>query len=383
MSSEKYETLAGILCAVLALSSGIAACSSDSKPSNNGTSGSSGEAGTPGSSGDGGVPSVGGGGGTPGVAGDGGMPSVGGDGGTPGAGGTAGIGGDAGASGAGGAPAEPPSEDDSLCGERPGGLLWADHVVRFETADGDVVQLARTYEGSGVGESSLYGLDGMALRVDGEEICVGAGDTLEYTNTHHNWHDVASGTKDGIRYEYTANFDAEDTLAIFDENDDAILSPTPLIQTGAPPFCINCMRSFTLGISEVVANNTSLYPDEASEHEPLIELYNVGSDDIDLTGWTLSNAFAERDKWTFPSVTIPRHETLVIFADGDTSQGSLHTNFELSADGGQLVLTAPSGKTDGGFVYGPQAADESLAYSWSTGGYETLDTPTPGEPPPE
>lgn len=350
MFSERRETLAGILCAVLASSSGSFACSSDSQPSDDGVSGSGGEAGTPGSSGDGGSP---------------------------------GAGGDPGASGAGGASGEPATADDSLCGKRPGGVLFADHVMRFETAEGDVVQLARSYEGSGAGESSLYGLDGMALRLNGEEICVGAADTLEYTNTHHNWHDVARGSKDGIRYEMTTNFDGEDTLAIFDETDNAILSPTALIQTGAPPFCINCMRSFVLGISEVVANNTSLYADEGSEHEPLIELYNVGGEDIDLTGWTLSDAFSERDKWSLPSITIPRHETLVIFADGDTSQGSLHASFQLSAAGGQLVLTAPDGRTDGGFSYGPQAPDESLAYSWSTGGYETLDAPTPGEPPPE
>jgi hypothetical protein len=268
-----------------------------------------------------------------------------------------------------------------LCGRRPGGGLFTDHVVRYETADGDVVQLARTYEGGGVGESSLYGLDGMALRVDGEEICVGAGDTLEYTNTHHNWHDVARGSKAGIRYEMTMNFDGDDTLAIFDQADNALLSPTALVQTGAPPFCINCMRSFVLGISEVVANNTSLHADESSEYEPLIELYNVGSDDIDLTGWKLSDAFSDRDKWKLPSVTIPRNGTLVVFADGETSQGSLHASFQLNAAGGQLVLTAPDGKTDGGFSYGPQAPDESLAYSLSSGGYEVLDTPTPGEPP--
>jgi hypothetical protein len=342
--------LAGILCTVLALGSGSLACSSDSQPSGAGASGSGGAAGMPGSSGAGAMP---------------------------------GAGGEPGASGAGGAPGEPPTADDSLCGKRPGGALFTDHVVRFETADGDVVQLARRYEGSGAGESSLYGLDGMALLVDGEEICVGAGDALDYTNTHHNWHDVARGSKNGIRYEMTTNFDGDDTLAIFDESDNAILPPTALVQTGAPPFCINCMRSFVLGISEVVANNTSLYADEASEFEPLIELYNVGGDDIDLTGWTLSDAFSERDKWSLPSVTLPRHQTLVIFADGDTSQGSLHASFQLSPAGGQLVLTAPNGKTDGGFSYGPQAADKSLAYSWSTGGYEALDTPTPGEPPPE
>jgi hypothetical protein len=356
MFSEKREIRAGVVCALVALSSGSLACSSNTQPSAGGVSGSGAAAGSSGS------------GATPGTGGD------------PGASGT---GGDSGASGAGGASGAAPTADDSLCGKRPGGALLADHVLRFETADGDVVQLARSYEGSGAGESSLYGLEGMALRVDGEEICVGGGDTLDYTNTHHNWHDVARGSKGGIRYEVTLNFDGEDTLAIFDAADNAILTPTGLIQTGAPPFCLNCMRPFVLGISEIVANNTSLYADEALEHEPLIELYNAGGEDTDLTGWTLSDAFGVRGKWSLPSVTIPRHETLVIFADGETSQGALHASFQLSAAGGQLVLTAPNGRTDGGFSYGPQAADESFAFSWSSAGYEKLETPTPGEPPAE
>jgi hypothetical protein len=363
MSFEKRDPVAGILGAFLALSSGSLACSSDGKPSDR-VAGAAGQAGSLGSSGDGGGPGAAG---KPGAsAGDGGVP---------------GAGGDLGASGAGGAPGA--TGDDSLCGKRPGGVLFADHVLRFETAAGDVVQLARGYEGSGAGESSLYRLDGMGLRLNGEEICVGVTDTLDYTNTHHNWHDVARGSKDGIRYEMTTNFDGQDTLAVYDEADNAILSPTPLIQTGAPPFCSNCMRPFVLGISEVVASNTSFYADEGSEYEPLIELYNTGSDDIDLAGWTLSDAFSDRQKWSLPSMTIPRHETRVIYADGDPSQGALHANFELSAAGGQLVLTGPDGRTDGGFSYGPQAPDESFAFSWTTGGYETVETPTPGEPPPE
>ena len=71
-----------------------------------------------------------------------------------------------------------------------------------------------------------------------------------------------------------------------------------------------------------------------------------------------------------------------MFADGETAEGPLHANFELNAAGGQVILTAPDGSTDGGVEYPAQAPDQSLAYTW-TDGYVTSDAPALGEPPPE
>jgi hypothetical protein len=256
--------------------------------------------------------------------------------------------------------------------------------LRFETAAGDVLQLQRAYDMWGVGESVIYRLDGMGVRFDGQEICIGASDTLEYRNTHHNWFDEAHGEKDGRRYSLLMKWDADDVFAVYEEGGAAVLEPHPVVWTGFPAFCgPNCGQSTMVGISELVVNNVSLYPDETDEHEPLIELFNADSDDIDLTGWTLSNAFSERDSWTFPSGTmLLRHDTLVVFADGETEEGPLHAGFELSAEGGEVVLTAADGSTDGGFEYGAQAADVGYAFSWNAGGYVTAEA-TPGEPSPE
>jgi hypothetical protein len=287
-------------------------------------------------------------------------------------------------SGSGGSAGAPPLERDVLCGARPGGSLVGEHVLRFETAAGDVVQLQRAYETWGVGESVIYRLDAMGVRFNGEEICIGDSDTLEYLNTHHNWFDEAHGEKDGLRYRLALQFSGVNTFAVFDEDDAAVLEPTPVVWTGFPTFCPTCMQSQTVAITEVLANNRSFHADEDSEYEPLIEIYNPSSDDLDLTGWTLSNAFSERDRWTFASgTTLLRHETIVVFADGETAEGPLHTNFELSASGGQVILTAPDGSTDGGVEYPALAPDESFAYSWSEGGYVKSDEPGVGDPPPE
>jgi hypothetical protein len=313
-------------------------------------------------------------GGTSGAGGSGGKGGSAGSGAKPGDGGAAGDGG----GGTGGG-----SSRDTLCGVRPGGTLWGEHVLRLETAAGDVVQLERAYESVGVGESAIFRLDGMGVRFDGDEICMGAGDTLEYVNTHHNWYDEAHGEKDGRRYSLVIDWQVGTTFAVSDESGLSVLDPALGVWTGSPVFCSNCLEGITVGISEIVANNVSLYPDEADEREPLIELYNAGAEDVDLTGWTLSNTFANRELWAFSSGTmLLRHQTLVVFADGETAEGPLHASFELSADGGQVILTAPDGSTDGGVEYGPQAPDSGYAFSWNEGGYVTTGA-TPGAPPPE
>jgi hypothetical protein len=384
MSSERTLPL---LVSVLVIGASVA-CSDSEPGDDDASSGAGGTGGSVGKGGNAGNAGSAGGSGTDGngeagIGGEGGMPGAGGSAaGSAGESGAPGAGGDDGSSGSGGSSGAP-AASDVRCGVRPGGDLAGEHVLRFETAAGDVVQLQRAYESAGVGESSIYRLDGMGVRFNGEEICIGASDTLEYINTHHNWFDEAHGTKDGLRYQLALQFSGQSTFAVFDENDAAVLEPVPVVWTGFPQFCYTCMQAQAVAITEVLANNTSFHADEDSEYEPLIEIFNAGSDDIDLTGWTLSNSFSERDRWTFESGTmLLRHETILVFADGETAEGPLHANFELNAAGGQVILTAPDGSTDGGVEYPAQAPDQSLAYTW-TDGYVTSDAPALGEPPPE
>jgi hypothetical protein len=130
-------------------------------------------------------------------------------------------------------------------------------------------------------------------------------------------------------------------------------------------------------------NNVSALADEREEFEPWIELYNPASEDLDLSGYTLSDDFGERARWALPPVTIPGFQVLTIFADGEPEDGPLHTNFRLSAEGGELVLTRPDGQTDGGFVFGSMPADASLEFAWDAGDYVPTREPTPNAPPAE
>jgi hypothetical protein len=279
---------------------------------------------------------------------------------------------------------------DELCGERPSGSVWGTHVLRFEDASGDTtVQLRRTYEMSGVGESSIFRLDAFALRLGGSVHCVNDAESLEYENSHHNWNDVARAEVGGVRYELrpwrTGDLGPEwtNTLTGVDGDGAVVLGETAVILTGSPVSCYTCPGEMPVYVSEVQLLNVSTLTDEAGEYEPWIELFNPWSSPIDLTGWSLSDDFRDRRKWTLPAVSIPRHETLVIFADGDVDQGELHASFTLSRDGAEVVLTTPDGVTDGGRVHAAQSADQSSAYDWNAEGYVVTDNATPGAGPSE
>lgn len=95
-------------------------------------------------------------------------------------------------------------------------------------------------------------------------------------------------------------------------------------------------------ISEFVASNSGSLLDEDNESSDWIELYNAGTESVNLTGWHLTDDIDRLRKWNFPAVELPPDSFLVVFAsDKDrTSVGSpLHTNFKLDADGEYLALT--------------------------------------------
>lgn len=92
-------------------------------------------------------------------------------------------------------------------------------------------------------------------------------------------------------------------------------------------------------INEILASNQAAETDEQGEHEDWIELYNTSNQNVDLSGFYLTDNPSNLDKWDFPSGTvIPPFGYLVLWADEDSSQGPLHCNFKLSAAGEFLAL---------------------------------------------
>jgi hypothetical protein len=144
-----------------------------------------------------------------------------------------------------------------------------------------------------------------------------------------------------------------------------------------------------LVISEFMAANTTVLADRLRGYPDWIELYNPTEQPVDLLDWALTDDADQPDKWRFPQVTLPPHETLIVFASGrDRVTGSeLHTNFSLSSSGEYLALIRPDGSVAHDYApdYPPQRGDVSYGIVMDgqtvhTDQLRFFAEPTPGEP---
>lgn len=120
---------------------------------------------------------------------------------------------------------------------------------------------------------------------------------------------------------------------------------------------------YPLVINELMADNVTTIedPDEAGEYPDWIELYNFGTVPINLGGMFLKD---DSNTWQIPSnapgqTTIEPGGYLLIWADDDTEQGPLHTNFKLASGGDAVVLLAGDGSLIDEKVFGSLGGDES------------------------
>ncbi len=97
-------------------------------------------------------------------------------------------------------------------------------------------------------------------------------------------------------------------------------------------------------INEILPKNTQYGSDEDGEFDDWVELFNLANEDIDLSGFYLTDSKKQPTKWKFPNGTvIGKNGFLIVWADGDSTHVSgLHTNFKLSADGENVVLLSPA-----------------------------------------
>ena len=105
-----------------------------------------------------------------------------------------------------------------------------------------------------------------------------------------------------------------------------------------------------LVINEMMASNddsSDIY-DEHGDHDDWIEIYNPGSSTVNMASMVLAD---DGNTWTIPSgVSINGYGYKIFWADGEwaddeTSEGDLHTNFKLSANGDSVTLYDTDGIT--------------------------------------
>lgn len=118
----------------------------------------------------------------------------------------------------------------------------------------------------------------------------------------------------------------------------------------------------TVVINELMASNDVSVADQDGEYDDWAELFNMGSESVNLSGYFLTDDPEDLMKWQFPEGTIIEAEDyLIIWVDDDEEQEGLHTPFKLAAAGESLHLVDPNGNILDEVVFGEQTTDLSYA----------------------
>jgi len=130
-------------------------------------------------------------------------------------------------------------------------------------------------------------------------------------------------------------------------------------------------------LNELLASNDASTLDEYGENDDWFELYNPGSEAVDLEGWTIADS---ENVFEVPGpLSVPAGGFLVIWCDGSPDQGVAHVDFKLSGDGDRVLITDPEGTVIVDETFGAQETDVSYGRSEDGGDdWTTFTTPTPG-----
>ncbi len=93
----------------------------------------------------------------------------------------------------------------------------------------------------------------------------------------------------------------------------------------------------TVLITEFMASNDSVLADEDGDFSDWIEIFNAGTNTVNLNGWILAD---RNTQWTFPATNLAPNSFLVVFASNKNKRipgRPLHTNFRLDANPGEPV----------------------------------------------
>ena len=118
-------------------------------------------------------------------------------------------------------------------------------------------------------------------------------------------------------------------------------------------------------ISEVVAANDNSLRDDFGDSPDWIEIHNPSDAPLNLGGWGLSDDLSDPHKWVFPSVSIPPHEYLLVYASGNNiaeANKPLHASFRLSRAGEFLGLAKPEGSFVDKYEPNFPAGEDDWAY---------------------
>ncbi|MBN1804785.1 MAG: CotH kinase family protein [Sedimentisphaerales bacterium] len=139
-------------------------------------------------------------------------------------------------------------------------------------------------------------------------------------------------------------------------------------------------------INELMARNNSTITDPQGDYDDWIELANITSEAVDLSGMYLSDNPENPLKWQFPEGTkIEPEGHLIVWADEDGSdEPGLHANFKLSSQGETIWLFDTDEQGNAlldSVTFGPLNPDISFGrYPDGHGTIQAMSAPSPSAP---
>jgi hypothetical protein len=91
-------------------------------------------------------------------------------------------------------------------------------------------------------------------------------------------------------------------------------------------------------INEFMADNDSGIQDEFGEFEDWVEIANLGIHPAILDGYYLTDDITLPTQWALPDTTIPPGSHIIIWCDGEPTEGPMHANFRLEKNGDWIGL---------------------------------------------
>jgi hypothetical protein len=142
-----------------------------------------------------------------------------------------------------------------------------------------------------------------------------------------------------------------------------------------------------LKINEFMASNASTLRDEFGVFDDWIEIYNNGSQPVDIGGMYVTDILTNPTQWKIPTTnpdltTIPPQGFILLWADKETAQGPLHVDIKLSGSGEQIGLAMLDGATPvyiDSLTFGAQVNDISFGrFPDGSSVFRTFSAATPG-----
>lgn len=134
-------------------------------------------------------------------------------------------------------------------------------------------------------------------------------------------------------------------------------------------------------ITELMAINSNNITDEDGNHSDWIEIYNNTDEDINLSGWFLSDKDDNLSKWEFPEITIGKGNYLVIFASEKNRRipgSNMHTNFKLSGSGEFLAVCEPDSTISHAYFPAYPSQRQDISFGLYLDQYVFFTKATPG-----